>query len=111
MKALLWLRDRAVWLLATAVAVLTAGWLYRIERDKRRSLQDQLKVEQAKRKIADHRARRDALMKQDQVDEARVKQLDEQITDLRLKAVQVTEKVAIRDAAALAKRFNELYDG
>ena len=109
MHVLSWLKSRAAWLLATVVAILGAGWLWRVERNKRRSLQDQLKVERAKRSIAGHQAKRDALLKQDSVDAARVTTIDEKITDLQQKAVEVTEKVETRDADELAQRFNELY--
>lgn len=109
MQVLAWLKARATWLLATVVAILGAGWLWRIERDKRRSLQDQLRVERAKRSIAGHQARREALLERDSVDKEKVAKLDEQITDLQRKAVEVEEKVETRDAAQLAQRFNELY--
>jgi len=108
-KAWTWLKDNVATVLLTIVAILGAGWLWKVSKDREGSLKDQLKVERTKAKIAELAGRRAEKEVREQDYAARDTELDKQIAEAQRELVAARESVEGRSLDEIAARFNELY--
>jgi hypothetical protein len=104
-----WLKDNVVAVLLTIVAIMGAGWLWKISKDKEGSLRDQLKVERTKVKIAELAGRRAVREERELGYAAQDEKLDQQIAEAQRDLVAARESVEGRSLDEIAARFNELY--
>jgi hypothetical protein len=100
-KAWRWLKDNAVAVLLTIIAVLGAGWLWKVEHDKQQSLRSQMKVERTRTKIAKLAGQRAVLEEKEEGYAEQAAELDQQIVEAKSEAVSARESVDGRSMDAL----------
>ena len=108
-KVWAWVKANVVGLLVGLVAVLGAGWLWGYHRRRVRSLEDELAVERAQRRVAALDARRKALEERGAEAAAELAALESERREVQRQTVALAGDVAALSDEEVERAFRDLY--